>query len=271
MFHDVLNPRGGMAGIGMGILNRPPEAASWTLDAASGKGVPVSATEWTAVRAAAGLSGTAQHLYLCQEASGNLTDTIGGVTLTAANSPEYNVALSGWTRTGCGETTVGGSVISFSSTSASLPDLSAVSGLWLLYISLTATPDATREVTVLANGASARYVMATTSPLYQGNVSADASSPYNGASNPGTAVRPLVIMSNRSLSQTTFYTDQEVITTTWSNPAGAGKLLGWGSIAAGASAPIVVAYATLFTGSDAELSTANVKTLLQTLGWTIPW
>jgi hypothetical protein len=37
------------------------------------------------------------------------------------------------------------------------------------------------------------------------------------------------------------------------------------------STPAAYVYASMFTGAAAQLSKAQVKTLLQTLGWTVGW
>lgn len=93
-------------------------------DAAAGIYCPASSTEWTNFIARKGLSvAVPDALWLYQEASGNLADSIGSFTLTAAGTgATYQSAVTGWTRKGIAITDA--ATANFSSTSASLPDVS---------------------------------------------------------------------------------------------------------------------------------------------------
>jgi hypothetical protein len=76
---------------------------------------------------------TATSLYLCEEASGNMVDAVGGLTLTAAGTPVYGGYVG--PKLGLG----------FNSTSdafvANVHDLAAASGLYLCAAYHTTTPD----------------------------------------------------------------------------------------------------------------------------------
>lgn len=70
-----------------------------TRDATSNWFVPQTSTEWTNLLAGTGIP-SPTNLWKCQEASGNLADSIGSATLTAHNSGgmTYAQTISGWTR-----------------------------------------------------------------------------------------------------------------------------------------------------------------------------
>ena len=77
---------------GWNAMGTPP-APAWTVDDGSGIGCPANATEWAAVIAAAALTGVVtvpDALWLCQEASGDLADSIGTYTLTASDTVELS-------------------------------------------------------------------------------------------------------------------------------------------------------------------------------------
>lgn len=77
---------------------------SWDYDATSNKPVPSSALQWSAFLRAMGLAdvATPNYLWLMQEASGDLADSIGSATMTrfGAGGVAYATAVTGWTRVG---------------------------------------------------------------------------------------------------------------------------------------------------------------------------
>jgi hypothetical protein len=242
---------------------------TWTVDSTSNKGVPANSTEWGDVLTQVGVTGTVAHLYLMQEASGNLTDSVGSVTLTAASSPDYNQTVSGWTRKFLGEKDAGFSVAAFSSTSASLPDLSTTSVLMLVYGKIVSTPDAEKDAFVIGGSSSARYVTINTTPAWKLNQGGGGASATGGTGD--NDVHPIIIQVDRTNSVIRFITDEEILTPTWSNPSVANKLLGFGSVASAAAAQFMAGYAVVLTGNIATTSRANLKVLLETLGWTVGW
>lgn len=88
-----------------------------------------------------------------------------------------------------------------------------------------------------------------------------------GASNPTGTTRPFVYKADATGTTETVYTDQEKL-----SPAGAvlsGRNLRIGSSAAAPSA--VVGYAIAWYNANAEISDANVKALLQAMGFSVAW
>ena len=83
------------------VIASSGDVVTWSVDTTSGKPVPANATEWGDFIAAKGLSiPVPNFLHLCQEASGNLADSIGSLTLAANGSPLYRQAIIGWSRAG---------------------------------------------------------------------------------------------------------------------------------------------------------------------------
>lgn len=237
--------------------------ANVSRDSGSNVYAPSNADQWTTTMSQAALTtGNPTSTWLCQEASGNLADSIGSFTLTANATPLYRQAVAGWSRLAVG-TDDGAGNEGFMSTDAGLPDPATTSYLILAYVALLAVPAANRGVMIFANVPviEARY---TTTPRYMIVNSTGTA----GTSNPGSAVRPVVIRSNQTADTNLLATDQEKITELWSSPAGRRVALG-GFDAAAPSA--LYLYAAMFTGAAAELTDAQLKTLLQTLGWSIAW
>jgi hypothetical protein len=92
----------------------------------------------------------------------------------------------------------------------------------------------------------------------------------DGVSPVVNAVHPVVIRYDRTNSNTTLYTDLEKKVGTFSAAATAGLLtfLGGQTTTAG---DVGYLYAAQWRDGSAEMSDATVKSLLQALGWTIPW
>lgn len=205
-------------------------------------------------------------VWACQEASGNLADSLGSVTLTAAGSPSYQQALpAGWTRKGVLGTSSAGK--KFAAASGTGPNPGTTSSLWLFYIQITAAPAAVRCAVFASDNAVNCEARVTTTPAYRCTCNAvDAT----GASNAGTtAVRPVALKYDRANGVVKVYTDQEVVTGTYNATVADGnKGLGSSGIA---NVAALAAWGCMWSGAAAELSDAQVKTRLQSLGITIPW
>jgi hypothetical protein len=229
-------------------------------DATSNKYVPANASEWSQVMAVAGISsGGPSLLWLCQEASGNLADSIDSLPGTVSGTPiTYQQAIAGWSRFGItgGD---GGTAIADSS-SATLPDPTTAATLVISYVICTATPAVLRQVDLIgtANVATTRI---NTTPRFQG---VSGGSAITGAVDPTGAVRPFVLLDDPIAARSACYTDQEKLVPT--RAATTGKRSRFNFSFAGS-----LLYRVQFNASAAQLSDAQVKTLLQTLGWSIAW
>lgn len=232
-------------------------------DAASGIYCPANAAQWTTTLGVAGIAtGNPTSLYLCQEAGGNLADSIGTNTLTLAGAGHlFQQAVAGWTRLAA--TTIDGTAGQKWLNSTTSPSAPATSVLVLGYIRMpAAAPAAARDVYMVSNNADLRFnTTAKLRPTF--GATADLVNVSTGAT------RPVVMKVNNTATIEAIYTEQEKFLGTYALPATATFFsLGGQATLAGDFGYLYVAE---FAGAAAELSDAQVKTLLQTLGWTIPW
>lgn len=242
---------------------------AWTSDATSGKAVPANASEWDSVMSSSGIStGSPIAAWQLQEAAGNFADSIGAFTLTAS-AFSYQKAIAGWTRKGAGSA-ADASAATASLTGGAIGDIQAASALFLAYVQLAAAPAATRDVLALGGSTSCRAAQVTITPAYKATPN-DASATATGAANAGTAVRPVILHVNKAASVWRVITDQEIVQPTpWTAPPVSNALIAIGSVLT-STPSFSVLYAACFRGTAAELSNAQIKTMLQTLGWTVAW
>jgi len=223
--------------------------------------VPGTVAQWAALGVAAPWA-----IWPCQDASSPLVESISGVVnLASGGSPSYLQAVAGWTRTG---TTLGSTVTSFSLTNPAAPNISAQSALLLAYVRIATTPGGTRDVVVLGGTGSTRAAATAnntprTGARSGGNVATGSSDPI------GTMVRPWVVAVNRTANTMKAYTNQEIVNPTF-DAAMSGRLTSFGNTS-GAAQSATFLYATGWQAAAAEMTDATVRTMLQALGWTIPW
>jgi hypothetical protein len=234
-----------------------------TKDASSGKYVPSSLTEWNAFIAATGLTLSAPtSTWPFQEPSGSPVDVISAINLTAGGTVTYSNPVPGWTRKSCD--VAAGGTNQFTSTSASLPDVLTTSMTVLMYWRApTATPASQQTALFLGPLAKGGATSVTNTPQHNWNIGANASL---GAS-PIGRVMPVVARIDVTNSIGRCYTDQDKLAPLWDPPT-TGKRIGFGT---NPSADGGYLYAAMWSGAAAEISDANVKRLLQALGWTVPW
>jgi hypothetical protein len=232
-----------------------------TRDAAGGKYFPANATEWTAFMAAAGLAtGNPASCWNMQEASGNAADAIGAITLTQTSMSLYQQAVTGYTRF---------SIRGIDGQAAALrnlttaPNPSLTSTLVGGVVDFSTIPAGVRDLLGVATNAVVQF-MITTGKLQLVN-----GSTVQTASAMGTAVRPVLLRINNTAGTATLFTDLEKTTATYVLPT-SGTLVSYGRVAA-TIASVGYLYGFEFTGTAAELSDAQVKTLLTTASWSIPW
>lgn len=208
-------------------------------------------------------SGNPKYGWGCQEASGNLVSFLDAATLTAFGGITYEVSITGWSRKAVG---LGSTAAFFSS---SIGNTATTSYLLLAYISLSGAPSAQDACLSVGNGAGAadrRQAAVTTGPVYRAQGTGVTA--VNGTSNPGTDVRPVVLLVNRATSEHSVLTDQDKMTPTWVAPTSGTS--SYVSLGDGIDTARFL-YAVLFEGAPAELSRAQIKTLMQTLGWSPSW
>lgn len=237
-------------------------------DATSGIRVPASAQEWTDFIAYAGLSNAAPNsLWLCQEASGNLADSIGSLTLAAASSPTYSNAATGWTRVGVG--TVDGGTAKFMAGIGIGPNPTLTSTLWIFVVAVAATAAGNRMI--MTSGGSTAALDNSVFITGATGVPFDrcAGVSVNGTVDVRNTIQPIAILYDRTGSRSMTYTASQKIAGTYSATVTDGNK-GIGSAFSAASSSSYL-YGIMFSGAAAELTDAQIKSLLLALGWAIPW
>lgn len=242
-----------------------PIIPTWAVDPTSGKAVPDSASDWMELSTAYGLGLSApDHVWLMQESSGTLAASVGAATLSPLNGPTYANVVSGWTRRGVGTSETG---VNQGFLNSTIGNLNGTSHLLLLYVAIGSAPSSERSICGIGAGTDHRYVAVTPAPFFKGTGNGIAA-PATGTVQCGLTVHPIVLSIDPPRSAYTVYSDQEQISVAWQPTGGNGPLLVIGNATVGA-ASVVYLYGALWSGSKAELSSVQVKKLLQGLGWTV--
>jgi uncharacterized repeat protein (TIGR01451 family) len=236
-------------------------------DALAGIYTPASSAEWSRFIARKGLSVSAPDaIWLLQEdgtaghtdaadASGN------GFTLTAAGTLAYQQTVSGWSRKAI--TFTDGSIGQLKSTSASLPDISTTSQTMLAIASILSTPAAIRNV--LTQGTTRAALSVTTTPRMRVSIGPNTA---DGTLDPTGAVKPFVLRTNVTAGAVTGFTDAGKVSPTYTPGTGQLACIGRNNSNSPAMAAL---YAVEWHASKAEISDANLKALLQAMGFVITW
>lgn len=253
------------AGVAVGVsadqLTAPSGSlATVTRDATSLKYVPASLAEWNQVMAVAGIgSGGPGLLWLCQDVSGNLADSIDSLPGTVSGTPIlYQQPVTGWTRLGITGADAGTAIAD--SSSASLPDPATAATMIISYAVITVAPVAVRQIDLIGT-ANVGTNRVSTTPRFQG---VSGGSAITGAVDPTGAVRPFVFIDDPIAARCAAYTDQEKLVPTRAATTGKRSRFNFGFVGS-------LLYRAQFNGASAQLTDAQIKTLLQTLGWTIAW
>lgn len=233
------------------------------VDATSGIGVPSTAFQWQMV----GL--TIASGWACQEAAGNLAGYgPSSFTLTANATPLYQQAVAGWSRTASAfNQTVNQR---FAAAAATGPNPASTSVLWLGYMVSDTLPGGVRGMMNAGGNLGIGFVNGSGNlRIHVVGVTADDSTTLPDADN---AVHPIVLKYDRTNSVATMYTDEAKTAGTY-NSGGTDGNKGFGGGVFSASPPALsgVLIGCVASGANAELSDAQIKTILQNLGWTIPW
>lgn len=252
---------------GGGAPPPPDPMAGVTRDSTSLKYYPATNAEWTIAMAAAGLgTGNPTAIYNCQDVSGSLIDANAALSLTTITGvPTYSQAVAGHTRLGVGF--VDGAGTSFRRAIGAGPNPLTTSSIWMWVADITvaAATRAFASASVAAAADVTAIILSTPKVrVRESNVSVD------GASNPLTAsTQPYVLQHDLAGSRSRLFTRQEKVSGTFSLVTADG-LKGLGAVTT--TCPTAkVCYGCMFQGTAAELTDAQVKTLLTTLGWSIPW
>jgi hypothetical protein len=260
----------GTSSVAMAVtVNTPAAVEKVPLDATSGIACPITQAQWNAIFAKAGVSAkTLTHSWAFQDASGNITATVG-TDLTVSGTLDYQQTVSGWTRKGTRFTNTAGENALL--TGGAAPVTSTTSSLWLAFIDITATPSGNRCVMAATSDSSntdilgCKVTAASKIRVHNGATTAD--TPSNMVTG---GVRPFVHRYDRTNSNNTIYLDAEKASVAYASYSVDGSK-GFGAVGTVNSCAMDVLLGAAFAGSAAEWSDANVKAVLQAMGWTIPW
>jgi hypothetical protein len=226
----------------------PPDTivVKWAVDATSGKAVPANAVEWTDFLKAYGLANLSapSGLWLLQEPSGALVDSVGTVVLTPFGGPLYQQPVAGWSRKGVA--TLDGMTMGFSNIGdASLPNMQTASMTVLALVELPGpAPLGTRNLLI---------ALATLSTAGVGTM------------DPGTTAAPVLLKVDVTHTQHHVVTRSETIVKSFT-ALGSSR----GLFIGGASSPAPLGrwlYVAAWYGTKAEISDADAAKLLTSLGW----
>jgi hypothetical protein len=245
----------------------PPDVIvpTWQIDSASHKAVPAATFEWNMLLAEYGLNRPApDHLWLMQETSGPLADSIGAAPLNPFNAPSYSNQLQGWSRHAVGTNDLNATDTGFGTNVTG--NLDGTAYLLLVYLAVISTPSGDRSVMGIGANSDHRYVAITASPVFKGT--GTGVMPTIGTINPMADVHPVIMKITPSQMSYVVYTDQEKLTVAWAPTASKGPVVLIGNAIIGAAAARYL-YGVLWVGAGAEATDADVKKLLQALGWTV--
>jgi hypothetical protein len=239
-----------------------------TRDATSGKYMPANASEWTQLLAGTGIANPTS-LWLCQEVSGSLADSIGAKALGPNGSPTYSNAVSGWSRKAVN--TSDGNVDTFSN--ATIQDPGAGSVMSLAWVNFPAAV-ATIERSVVTHGQTfgdqaALNIEPSSNPTII-SFDINGGNGFGGHTNLGTqgttGVHPVITQANHTAGVAVVQSDLETITaTTYPNTSGAGFWLGGDNSSTWFAANAGYLYVAVWEGAAAELTSSQRSILLSRL------
>lgn len=224
-----------------------------TRDATSGKWVPQSAAEFTSLFAGR-LSTVANpaFLWLCQEAGGNLADSIGACTLTAANTPNYQTPVTGWSRKAV--SWVDGSTSRFDNTTTP-PDGGTSSLAFFGFFYVNGTPGGNRFMASMTNTAIHIATNGTGVQQYYDNTIGTGATVINDG-----AVRPFLPIYNRAAATSKMYTPTEIVDGGYVSSTGVRTVIG---AFPALNTPLGgCLFACQWTGAGAEMSATDAATVL---------
>jgi hypothetical protein len=243
-------------------------------DATSNIFCPATLTEWNTVLSFNNiLSGPPSALHLLQEVAGSPADTIGTFTLTPFGTITYSNAVSGWSRKSINlsDGVSGG----LKNTAVGLPDISTNSCMMLMYMTVPPDVPTNRTLCQLGPNFGSRFganVLSISVGHKRINCVLD---PTNaaGADDTTTNVRPVILKINRTGGNATLYTNAEKLVPTFAGNVVTGKNIQFGGDNVNSDFPPICSclyWCTFFNGA-AEMTDAQIRSLLQSLGWTVAW
>lgn len=235
-------------------------ASLWAIDESSDIAVPADSTEWDAFVAANSLAmGTPEHLWLFQEASGNLAASIGGKTLTVSGTPLYQQTETGWTRKGIRASGAAANQFANNATMTA----AATSVMVLVFARIT-QPTTTHQRVYYGGASSNAFEGASGSPNMRYRTGASATT---GASSHVGQVRPFVILHDETNNRMALFSDIEKVSPAFAARSGTTIQFQFGTTDTAALTSVL--YACAWSGAAAERSDAEIKAMLTAMGWSV--
>lgn len=232
---------------------------------------PANLAQWQTTLAAAGVTGDPFLRWALDQAAGAAADSIGSLAGSQGGTLvniAYQQAIPGWSAVGV--TLAKGTDATFITTDASLPDTSTGDLLVMCNVRFPAAIAAGSPSTVMQLG----YVYGTrvscetmSTPTIRAFTPAAS---LAGAVDPSDDITPLAILVDRTNSRATVLTRFEALDVAI---GGAGKaiLIGGDNVQTDLSAGCTYWDLVAFQGAAARKSNANIKSIWQTLGWSVSW
>lgn len=248
-------------------LNPSYAAAAWTVDSTSGKALPATGTEWDALLASAGVSGSATSVWpFSAVASGNVSDTAGSKTLTAAGTMTYQQTVTGW----AAKAIKMSRAVAGTLTNNTFGDVASTAATLYLTVGLDAVNTADSTLTLMRYGTlfdddACLELKVSSLTLLKASVGEGDATRTNGTADVGGTVRMFALSCGASIAG---YHDQE-------NIGGGTRACNGTEICFGGDN-----FNTNFPGDwrlinaayvNATHSAANVKAVMQAAGWTVGW
>ncbi len=220
--------------------------------------LPQTAAQWVAI----GLPAP-NHLWLCQDASGNLAAAIGATTLTANGTPLYQQSVANWAAKAVG--TVDNTASQrFASAGAGLDYASGESVAWLTLAAVSVSTGTRRILPIAADGSGIRITSGGLPQTVHGGVVQAGAADHRSA-----LVRPWLWYRNATTNVSGSMTVLESIVGTHEEAASAAQSKGIGAVAATTAPTASFVLVAFWKGADAE--TIAAKATLTTLGYSVAW
>lgn len=225
--------------------------------------VPTDAAGFSALGAT-----TPTYFWPCQEASGNLSSTIGSLTLTnnGAGVHLFQQSIPGWTRLAVGAQT-NETVCAWRTNTGPLAGTQSVA--WFGLFQFPAVAGSARPQLAASQGGGAGTQLTagltTAGIMRMDNAGTDVDGTYNYVDG---AVHPVIVALNRTAQTVNVFTDKEKLTGTYNAAVANGTQKGVGSCVGGATSVYRLLWLGAYAGATAEL---DWKAELQRYGWNISW
>lgn len=238
------------------------EVILWEIDATSGIAVPADSDQWTNFLAAN--TGTnfdvPDHVWLFDEASGNLAAAVGGKTLTMTGTPSYQQTETGWARKFIRAS--GAAANQFANNGTMI---AATSSALVLVFARIVQPVSGHQRVFYGSASSNAFEGSAGSSNMRYRTGASAA---NGASSHVGSVRPYVLVHDETANRMALLSNIEKVSPAFAARTGTTVQFQFGA-AADTTALTSIGYACAWDGAKAERSDADIKALLEALGFTV--